>query len=108
MDNTELSFISFVTSYVSLSTIAGLISFRLLNSLLDNIVFPVIDLTLLPSQRFNKIARFYNYKKEEIKIKNKNNKNEFNNVINIGGFIKELIIWTITMVVLYFIYTITK
>jgi len=103
----ELSFKLFITSYVSLSVIAGLISFRLLNSLLDNVIFPIIDLTLLPSQKFNKISKFYNYKKQEIKFKNKMSKNEFNNVINFGAFIKDLIIWIITMIILYFIYTIT-
>ena len=52
--NENLNFSSFIVSYVSLSVIAGLFSYRLLNSLLDNIILPLLDLSLLPDNMFDK------------------------------------------------------
>lgn len=96
------NFSSFITSYVSLSVVAGLFTYRLLNSFLDNILFPIIDLTLLPETRFHKLTKTYNHKKEQI---NQNFKQEeYIYVVRPGSFIKELVIWCFIMLVLYCIY----
>lgn len=104
--NTKLNFGSFIISYVSLSVIAGLFSFRLLNSFLDNIIFPLLDITILPESKFHKLTKTYNHQKKEIDngIKNEN----YVYVVRPGLFLKELIIWCFMMLVLYFIYSITK
>lgn len=100
--NKTFNFSSFIVSYVSLSVVAGLFTYRLLNSFLDNILFPIIDLTILPETKFNKLTKTYNHKKEQINPDFK--KEEYMYVIRPGAFIKELIIWCFIMLVLYCIY----
>ena len=53
-----LNFSSFIISYLCLSVIAGLFTFRVLNSLLDNIILPVLDITVLPETKFHKLTKF--------------------------------------------------
>ena len=98
----SLNFYQFIISYVSLSVIAGLFTYRLLNSLMDNIILPLIDITILPDFKFNKLTSIYNYKKES--IQNKFNKNEYIYVFKPGIFLKELVIWCFTMIILFLIY----
>jgi large-conductance mechanosensitive channel len=105
MDET-LNFSSFIISYVSLSVIAGLFTFRLLNSLLDNIILPILDITVLPETKFHKLTKTYNHKKKE--ITNNIEKDKYIYIIRPGLFIKELIIWCFMMLLLYFIYRISK
>lgn len=104
--STKLNFGSFIISYVSLSVIAGLFTFRLLNSLLDNIILPTLDITILPETKFHKLTKTYNYKKKELKndihIKN------YVYAVRPGLFIKELIIWCFMMLLLYLVYSLSK
>ena len=100
--NQTLNFSSFIVSYVSLSVVAGLFTYRLLNSFLDNILFPIIDLTVLPETKFHKLTKTYNHKKEQINPDFK--KEEYMYVIRPGAFIKELVIWCFIMLILYCIY----
>ncbi len=104
--NTNLNFCSFITSYVSLSVIAGLFTYRLLNSFLDDIVLPLLDISILPETKFHKLTKTFNYNKKEIDngIKNEN----YLYIVKPGIFIKELIIWCFMMLLLYFIYSISK
>ena len=104
-DNT-LNFSSFIISYVSLSVIAGLFTFRVLNSLLDNIILPILDISVLPETKFHKLTKMYNHKKKE--ITSEIEKDKYVYVIRPGIFLKELVIWCFMMLLLYFIYRITK
>ena len=104
--NKVLNFSSFIVSYVSLSVVAGLFTYRLLNSFLDNILFPIIDLTILPEVKFHKLTKTFNHKKEQ--INQDFNKEEYMYVIRPGTFIKELVIWCFIMLVLYCIYRISN
>lgn len=98
----NMTFLSFVLSYVSLSVIAGLFTYRLLNSFLENILMPLLDISLLPDKKFHKLTIVYNNKKECIKHKNENN--EYYYVFKPGVFLKEFIIWCALMIILYLIY----
>ena len=104
--NNTLTFSSFILSYISLSVVAGLFTYRLVNSLLDNIILPLLDISVLPDKKFNKLTKVYNYRKKEIKkpIKNK----DYMYVIRPGIFFKDLIIWCFIMILLYLIYRISK
>lgn len=106
MDENNLTFCSFIVSYVSLSVIAGLFTYRLLNSFMDNIVLPLIDFTVLPDTKFHKLTSVYNHKKEN--IDNNFKKNEYVYVFKPGMFLKELVIWCFTMILLYIIYKFTQ
>ena len=104
--NKTLNFSSFIISYVSLSVVAGLFTYRLLNSFLDNIILPLIDLTVLPETKFHKLTKTYNHKKQEVNHNIK--KEEYMYVIRPGSFIKELVIWCFIMLFLYLIYRISN
>ena len=104
--NKTLNFSSFIISYVSLSVIAGLFTFRILNSLLDNIILPILDITVLPETKFHKLTKTFNHQKK--KINNNIEKDKYVYVIRPGVFLKELVIWCFMMLLLYFIYRITK
>lgn len=106
MDDKTLNFSSFIISYVSLSVIAGLFTYRLLNSLLDNIIFPILDMTLLPETKFHKLTKKFNHQKKE--IYNNIQKEQYIYEIRPGLFLKELVIWCFIMLLLYFIYRLTK
>jgi len=101
-----LTFFQFIVSYVSLSVIAGLFTFRLLNSLMDNIILPALDITILPETKFHKLTHVYNHKKE--KIDNNLNKSEYVYIFKPGIFLKELVIWCFIMIVLYLVYRATN
>ena len=100
------TFIQFIISYVSLSVIAGLFTYRLLNSLMDNIILPLLDITVLPDTKFHKLTSVYNHKKQN--IENNFNKKEYVFIFRPGLFIKELVIWCFMMIVLYLIYRVTQ
>jgi len=101
-----VNFLSFIVSYLSLSVIAGLFTYRLINSLLENIILPCLDFTILPNCKIHKMNRHYNHKKE--KINSNVNENEYTYSIQIGLVLKDFIIWLIAMLILYFIFKLTN
>ena len=66
-ESISYNFSSFIISYVSLSVIAGLFTYRVLNSFLDNIILPLLDISILPDTKFHRLTKVYNHKKTEIK-----------------------------------------
>lgn len=100
--NQKQNFLTFIVSYVSLSVIAGLFTYRLLNSFMDNILLPLIDITILPDCKFHKLTSAFNHKKQ--RIQNNFNKNEYIYVFRPGLFIKEFVIWCMSILLLYIVY----
>ena len=99
-----MTFGSFLISYISLSVIAGLFTYRLLNSLLDNIILPLLDISILPDKKFHKLTKIYDNKKTEISADV--TKENYMYVFKPGIFLKELVIWCFIMIVLYILYRI--
>lgn len=97
---------SFIVSYISLSVIAGLFTYRLLNSFLDNILLPFLDITILPDKHFHKLTKVYNHEKKEIVPNLEENKYQY--ILKPGLFLKELIIWSFLMIILFMIYKFTN
>jgi hypothetical protein len=89
-------YISFVTSFVSLSVIGGIFSYRLINSFLAYVLFPCLN-TLLPDDSFGRMNLNLN------KVNTNINSSEKSKLpsISIGYFIKESIIWVTVMSILY-------
>ena len=101
------NFGQFLISYISLSVIAGLFSYRLINSLLDNVILPILNISILPDKKFHKLTKVYNYNKKNIS-NDKYIKNEsYLYVFKPGIFLKELIIWCSIMIILYIFYKIS-
>tara|TARA_B110000008_G_C16574523_1_gene405771 strand:- start:150 stop:467 length:318 start_codon:yes stop_codon:yes gene_type:complete len=98
--NNNENFLSYIFSYLTISVIAGLVTFRVINALLDYIVLPILDITVLPNYKFEKLTISFDKNKQNIKNKSQN----YINNIRIGLFLKELIIWLLSMIILYFIY----
>ena len=101
-----LNFGSFLISYVSLSVIAGLFTFRLISSFLDTILLPFLDITVLPTVKFHKLTKSYDHGKNH--KKNEFEKEKYIYIFQPGIFLKELVIWCMMMIILYFIYKIAN
>lgn len=107
MDNsvtTSQNFVQFISSFISLTVVASIFSYKLLNSFLDNIFFPILDLFILPDKKFHKLSTVYNANLE------KNNKvideNKLEYAIRPGIFLKDFITWVFVIIILYIIYRI--
>ena len=99
-----LNFPEFILSYVSLSVIAGLFTFRVINSLLDNIIFPFLDLTILPDAKFIKHSIFLDHEKKPVNIMSSTQEENISYTIRYGIFLKDFIIWSVIMIILFVIY----
>jgi hypothetical protein len=93
-------YISFITSFVSLSVIGGIFSYRLINSFLAFVLFPCLN-TLLPDDSFDRMNLNLNKNLINIKSSEKSGEKSKFPSISIGYFIKELIIWVTVMSILY-------
>lgn len=87
-------YFSFVTSFISLSVIGGIFSYRFINSFLSDILFPCLNISILPDDTFNKM-NVYTGNQPETKKSTKGN------TIRIGTFLKEMLMWVIVMTILY-------
>lgn len=102
-ESTSKNILSFITSFVSLSIIASIFSYKLLNSFLDNIFFPIIDLFILPDKNFHKLSRYYT--NDLVKeTNNNNNNNKAIYAIRPGIFLKDFITWSFMIIILYLFY----
>lgn len=102
------NFGQFLISYISLSVIAGLFTFRLINSLLDNIILPALDISILPDQKFHKLTKVYNHKKKEVTSDEYIKEDSFVYIFKPGIFLKELVIWCFMMIILYLLYRVSN
>lgn len=105
MENKVENFLSFLTSFVSISVIASLFSYKILNSFLDNIFFPILDLFILPDKQFHKLTKVYDNDLNEDKTINNN---ELKYAIRPGIFLKDFITWSFIIIILYIVYRISN
>ena len=91
-------FYSFIFSWVSLSIIGGLFTYRILNALLEYIIFPLAYISTDPKSKLSDLD--FNY---DVNTGFSVNPEKENNVVRLGSFIKELLIWLVFMVILFFI-----
>ena len=104
--NKPSNFGSFLVSYISLSVIAGLFTYKLISSFLDTIFLPFLDITVLPTIKFHNLSKTFDYTKTE--TNNTFIKEEYLYEFQPGIFLKELVIWCMMMIILYFLYKITR
>jgi len=107
MEKQSDNFLSFITSFVSISVIASLFSYKVLNSFLDNIFFPILDLFILPDKKFHKLTTVYDNKLNKDTTNNINN-NNFKYAIRPGIFLKDFITWSFIIIILYIIYRVSN
>ena len=104
--NVFTSFTQFLTSYIGLSVIAGLFTFRLINSIVDDLFFPFLDISFLPEHKFSRINKTYDKSKNDISsdfhIK------DYVHQIRWGNFLRELLVWIVMMILIYFVYVMSN
>ena len=96
------TYFSFVVSFVSLSVLGGLFTFKLLEAFLQFIFLPLLDMSILPGESFNNLNLFFDENKKIINYTEKRNPN-IRYTLQCGSFLKELFIWIIMMSFLYFL-----
>ena len=102
-----MNFIQFLTEYVSIAVIAGMFTFRLLSTIIDNLINPLINMI------FNEHT-FYAYNvsldedNEVILTDPVDSKGYVKHYIGFGTILRELIIWTVAMFTLFLITAINK
>ena len=102
-----MNFIQFLTDYISIAVIAGMFTFRLLSTIIDNLVNPLINMI------FNEHS-FYAYNvsldedNEIILTDPVESKSYVKHYIGFGTVLRELIIWATAMFTLFLITAINK
>ena len=108
-----MTFAKYILSSLSLTVVISIFVYRIINSFLEYILYPVLNIIIDPNESIcNLNISFTTGKQGKIK------KLEFNPEakietptydIMIGSFLKELIIWFIAMFMIYYLHTkITK
>ena len=96
----KISYFSFIFSFVSLTVIGGIFTYRLINSFLENILLPCLDITILPDDFFSNMNVLLDENKKIVKLTNVN-KTNIKYSLKIGLFLKEVILWFVVISMLY-------
>lgn len=102
-----MNFLQFLTEYISLAVIAGMFTFRLLSSIIDNLVNPLINI-ILHEDTFYTYNISLNTDNEVILTDPINTKGHVKHYIGFGTILREFIIWTVAMFTLFLIASINK
>lgn len=102
-----MNFIQFLKNYISISIIAGIFTYRLLSVIKDNLVYPLINL-VFNEHTFYAYNISLNEDHELVLTDPTNPKNYVKHYIGFGTILRELIIWVITMFILFLIESINK
>ena len=102
-----MNFIQFLREYISTAVIAGIFTFRLLSIIIDNLINPLINMI------FNEQTLYaYNI---SLDAENKviltdpvDSKGYVKHYIGLGTILREFIIWTVAMFILFLIVAINK
>jgi large-conductance mechanosensitive channel len=102
-----MNFIQFLTEYLSISVIAGLFTYRLLSIIIENLINPLINM-IFHEQIFyvHDLSLDKNY--EIILTDPVDSKGSVKYYIGFGLILREFIIWTIVMFILFLIASINK
>ena len=102
-----MEFLQFLREYISIAVIAGMFTYRLLSSIIDNLVNPLINMI------FNEYA-FYDYnislnEEHEVILTDPANTNGYvKHYIGLGVILREFIIWSVAMFTLFLAISINK
>lgn len=102
-----MNFLQFLMNDISLPVIIGMFTYRLLSSLLNDIIIPIIDI-LLHEHTFYQYNLGLGEDNEIILTDPVDMKNALKNRIGFGIFLRELIIWLVVMFIFYIIFVISQ
>lgn len=102
-----MNFIQFLTGYISISVIAGMFTFRLLSTIIDNLINPLINM-IFNEQTFYAYDLSLDADNEVILTDPVASKGYVKHYIGFGTILREFIIWIIAMFTLFLITAINK
>jgi len=102
-----MNFIQFLTEYISIAVIAGMFTFRLLSTIIDNLINPLINI-IFNEQTFYAYNVSLDEDNELILTDPVDSKGYVKHYIGFGTILRELIIWTVAMFTLFLITAINK
>lgn len=102
-----MNFIQFLTDYISITVIAGMFTFRLLSSIIDNLINPLINM-IFNEQVFYAYNVSLDEHNEVILTDPVDSRGYVKHYIGFGTILRELIIWTAAMFTLFLITSINK
>ena len=102
-----MNFIQFLTEYISIAVIAGMFTFRLLSTIVDNLINPLINM-IFNEQTFYAYNVSLGADNEVILTDPVDSKGYVKHHIGFGTILREFIIWTVAMFTLFLIAAINK
>jgi len=102
-----MNFIKFLQDYISIAVIAGMFTFRLLTTIIDNLINPLINM-VLNEQTFYAYNLSLNDENEVILTDPTDDKGYVKHYIGFGVILREFIIWMIAMIILFLLASLTK
>lgn len=100
-------FLQFLKEYISITVIAGIFTFRLLSTIIDNLINPLINM-IFHEQIFDNYNLSLDESNQRILTDPVDSKGYVKHYIGFGKILRELIIWTVAMFILFLIASIYK
>jgi len=102
-------FVDYVTSSISIALIASIFTYRLINSLLEYVLLPILNIFIDPDENISKLNFTFKTGKNNRtrKLASNPDANTDSPTYDIlcGAFLKEVIIWFVFMIILYFMWS---
>lgn len=102
-----MNFVEFLTTYISIAVIAGMFTYRLLSTIVDNLINPIMSM-IFHDQLFYSYNISLDEDNKVILTDPVDSKSHVKHYIGIGNILRELLIWTVAMFTLFLITVITK
>lgn len=96
------SFTEKLKQSINFQIVLGLLAFRVVSTLIDKVIFPLVNIYLLDEDIFRRLNIFINRDTKKIVLIDPVKENQFKYEIHFGTLLKELIVFFITFV-LYFL-----
>jgi large-conductance mechanosensitive channel len=94
------NFLTFLQTYVGISVIAGIFTFKLISSFMENIINPILDY-FIKQDKFKHFNIIINDDGTQIKATPATSNTELIYRLNFGQLLRDIIIWLISMIILY-------
>jgi hypothetical protein len=97
-----------ITSSISLTLITSIFTYRLINALLEYIIFPILNIAIDPDEKMCKLNFTFktgkNNGQKRLLVNPDAEMTTPTYDILLGGFLKELIIWILYMVIVFILF----
>lgn len=102
-----MNFFQFVFTYLTITMIANLFTFRFISSIVDNFISPLINI-IIHDDLFHHYNIHFDKKLQLVLVTTVNTSKTISYSFNFGVILKEFITWLIVMFILFAILLFTK